>query len=90
VETLTADAVIAKNPPTLIPVMYRIACDGFVKSSKATFKIIELRNISKLTSDWKPTLPDILNRLQHQVSHFRLQLHFPKYCSIPIASIFAS
>jgi len=78
-EICNADNVIAKNPPTLIPIMYRIACEGFIKSSKAIFKIIELRNVSKLVSDWKPTLPDILNGLQHQVIVVQLKESFKAY-----------
>ena len=47
--------------------MYRLAAEDFVKKSKAKFKIIELRNATKLSSDWKPSLLDILISLGHQV-----------------------
>lgn len=64
-----ADDIVNNNSPTLVPIMYRIATEHFVQSNMSTFKIIECRNVTKLISDWKPSLPDRLISLGHQVSY---------------------
>lgn len=67
VPILKPDDIIENNVPTLVPVMYRIATEHFVQKNESVFKIIECRNATKLISDWKPSLPDRLISLGHQV-----------------------
>ena len=83
----TADEVIKNNMPTLVSVMFRLAAEDFVRSSKTTFKIIECRNSTKLSTDWKPSLVDIILELGHQVSRRPFNLHLTSHLTFS-ASLF--
>ncbi|ODM98951.1 hypothetical protein Ocin01_07731 [Orchesella cincta] len=85
VSLFKADEIINKNAETLVPVMYRIATEEFVKTDKNTFKIIECRNATKLISDWKPSLPDLLISLGHQVIVVQLEESFVPYTDFAYA-----
>ncbi|CAL8111589.1 unnamed protein product [Orchesella dallaii] len=85
VPIFNANDITKKNASTLVPVMYRIATEAFVKTNKSTFKIIECRNVTKLISDWKPSLPDLLISLGHQVIVVQLEESFVPYTDFAYA-----
>lgn len=63
----TGKEIIEENPAALIPLMFRVAVEEFSKTCKNEFKIIECRHETKLSSNWKPSLSDILIARKHQV-----------------------
>ncbi|CAG7825863.1 unnamed protein product [Allacma fusca] len=78
VELFTGNEVIANNTPSLVSVMFRLATEDFVRKSSGIFKIIECRNSTKLSTEWKPSLVDIVISLGHQVILVELT-EFPHY-----------
>jgi len=52
---------------SLVPLIFRVAVENFAKNCRSQFKVIHCPYETKLSSDWKPSLTDILIARKHQV-----------------------